>query len=241
MADDPKTTNSQTNDTVAAEDTSLLDGGKGAKNEDGSLIDGASKEADVAKQAEEKRLMDAKPEDLSPEDKTKREALVKAKADADKVKSDKAKAETTPEKYEFKLPEGITLDQVTLDKVSPVFKEIGLSNEKAQKMVDAYIGIQKAQTESQETAFNKFVEDSKNETIEALGANYKQEMAFAAKVKERYLSKETMEKLNASGLANDKDLISDLIKIGRDISEDKLVEGKRGEVKPKSPADVIYK
>jgi len=108
-------------------------------------------------------------------------------------------------------------------------------------MVDAYIGIQKAQIESQETAFNKFVVDSKHETIEALGANYKQEMAFAAKVKERYLSKETMEKLNASGLANDKDLISDLIKIGRDISEDKLVEGKRGEVKPKSPADVIYK
>lgn len=42
------------------------------------------------------------------------------------------------EKYEFKAPEGYELDQATVDKFSPVFKKLGLTNEGAQELVDLY-------------------------------------------------------------------------------------------------------
>jgi hypothetical protein len=41
-----------------------------------------------------------------------------------------------PEKYEFKAPEGQTYDQATIDAATPLFKELGLSQEAAQKLVD---------------------------------------------------------------------------------------------------------
>lgn len=43
---------------------------------------------------------------------------------------------TVPEKYELKAPEGQTLDALSLDVFTPVFKELGLTQEQAQKLVD---------------------------------------------------------------------------------------------------------
>lgn len=64
------------------------------------------------------------------------------KPDGDKSSEDKAKPEPSsgaPEKYEdFKLPDGYTFDPEALKEVSGLFKEAGLSQEAAQKMVDYY-------------------------------------------------------------------------------------------------------
>ena len=55
--------------------------------------------------------------------------------DADK--GDKDKNEAAPEKYEdFKLPEGMEVNTDLLDKATPVFKELNLTQDQAQKMVD---------------------------------------------------------------------------------------------------------
>lgn len=44
-----------------------------------------------------------------------------------------------PEAYaEFKAPEGMTLDAAALEKATPVFKELGLSQDQAQRLVDLY-------------------------------------------------------------------------------------------------------
>lgn len=44
-----------------------------------------------------------------------------------------------PEAYaEFKLPDGNTLDAGTLESATPIFKELGLSQDQAQKLVDFY-------------------------------------------------------------------------------------------------------
>lgn len=57
------------------------------------------------------------------------------------AKPEEPKAPTgAPEKYEFKLPEGHTLDQGLLDKATPVFKELNLTQEQAQKLVDIQAG-----------------------------------------------------------------------------------------------------
>ena len=51
----------------------------------------------------------------------------------------KPTAPAVPEKYEFKAPENYTLDPKLLETVTPLFKELGLTNEQAQKLVDIQI------------------------------------------------------------------------------------------------------
>lgn len=48
-----------------------------------------------------------------------------------------AKSEGVPETYaEFKAPEGYTIDPKALEAATPIFKELGLTQEQAQKLVD---------------------------------------------------------------------------------------------------------
>jgi len=47
-----------------------------------------------------------------------------------------------PETYaDFTAPEGVTLDKETLAEAAPIFKELGLTQEQAQKLVDFYRGL----------------------------------------------------------------------------------------------------
>jgi len=51
----------------------------------------------------------------------------------------KPPAEGAPEKYEaFKAPEGYELDAALVEKASPLFKELGLNQAQAQKLIDFY-------------------------------------------------------------------------------------------------------
>jgi hypothetical protein len=47
-------------------------------------------------------------------------------------------APAVPETYSFDMPEGVTLDQAAVDKFTPLFKEAGLTQEAASKLVAAY-------------------------------------------------------------------------------------------------------
>ena len=84
-------------------------------------------------------------------------------ADDDKGTPDKkadgqpdADADKAPETYEaFTLPEGVQLDEAVLAQATPVFKDVGLNQEQAQKLVSFYASMQ-AETAAQQVAgFNK--------------------------------------------------------------------------------------
>jgi antitoxin component of RelBE/YafQ-DinJ toxin-antitoxin module len=47
-------------------------------------------------------------------------------------------ASGAPEAYDFRAPEGGTLDPAVLESATPIFKELGLSQDAAQKLVDFY-------------------------------------------------------------------------------------------------------
>lgn len=49
-----------------------------------------------------------------------------------------ADAPEVPEAYEFTVPEGMALDEKLVEKATPVLKELGLSNEQANKLVGVY-------------------------------------------------------------------------------------------------------
>lgn len=77
-----------------------------------------------ATKAETDRRAKLTPEDLKKED----DAAAAAKAD-----------KTVPEAYaEFKVPDGMSVDKEMLADAAPLFKELGLSQNNAQKVVDLY-------------------------------------------------------------------------------------------------------
>src|SRR3546814_5726483 len=64
--------------------------------------------------------------------------------------------EGAPEAYEaFAVPDGMELDQAALDRFSPKFKELGLSQDKAQALVSLYAEHIQALGEGAGEAFDK--------------------------------------------------------------------------------------
>ena len=210
--------------------------GRAAEGGDGTpanLMDEAAKEAKAATDAENKRLLDAKDEDLSEPDKLKKAELIKANAEAEKTKG-------VPEKYEFTTPEGMVLDQEMVDKFTPIAKKLNLNQADAQTLVDLYSEGKKASDAAQAESFKTFVEGLKTETIKELGANYKERLSFAAKARDRFTSPELVEKLNASGLANDKDVVKLFITMGEAIAEDKVPPGPAGTGGKRTPEEILF-
>lgn len=67
-----------------------------------------------------------------------------------KQKDQGEKKAEVPEKYEFKLPEGFVADETATTEASGLFRELGLSQDQAQKLVDSYAGmLQKQQSATQ--------------------------------------------------------------------------------------------
>jgi hypothetical protein len=70
-----------------------------------------------------------------------------------------------PEAYEFSLPEGMTLDQGLLDKATPTFKELGLTNEQASKLVGIYAEHVKAMGEGAGEAAESWYQERRTQEI----------------------------------------------------------------------------
>ena len=214
-----------------------------APAEEVSLMDGAIGSEKEVQATEEKRLLDTPDEKLSAEDLPKKQELLKVKAEAEKL----AKANVVPEKYAFKVPEGMTLDQEYADKASVIMKKHGITQAAATELGEmAAAQIQKITAEKvkqDEANFKSFLEDLKKETIAELskdGVNAQKELSFAAKSRDRLASPGLIDKLNKSGLANDIDVIKLFISIGKLISEGKIIEGVSIGAGEKDPLAVLY-
>jgi hypothetical protein len=154
---------------------------------------------------------------------------------------DDKKTVVVPEKYEFKAPEGMTIDEKALGEFTPVFKEIGLSQENAQKLVNAYAPYMKQMAEqaSKEAveSYKTTVEGWKQETQKELGADAQQKMALAAKAINKLGTPALKEFLNETGFGNHKELVSFFVKVGSMLKEDSVVDGKSGTSSPSTDED----
>ena len=167
--------------------------------------------------------------------KTEGEEVAKKEGEADPSKP------AIPEKYEIIAPEGMTLDEAKIAEFTPIAKELGLTNEGVQKLVDYQAKQIEKNVSAQAQAFEDFKSNTRNEAVEFFGPKLAGELPYVAKARDSFFSKETVELLEAAGLTNHKSVISDFAKIGRAFSEDKLVEGKT--VTPedtRSAGQIIY-
>lgn len=133
---------------------------------------------------------------------------------------------TVPEKYEIKAPDGITLDEAVLAEFTPIAKELGLTNEQVQKLADFQANQIKNAQSFQKQEFDKFVDATRKETTDYFGSKLSAELPYIAKGRDNFANEGVLSKLESCGLASDKDFMLMFSKMGRSVSEQKLVDGK---------------
>ncbi|MEP8938434.1 peptidase [Enterobacter mori] len=161
---------------------------------------------------------------------------------ADKPDDKEQKQDGAPEKYEFKPAEGQELDTAALEQFEPIARELNLTNEQAQKMVDLYGTkimpmVQKQQAEAWQKQTEGWAETVKADK-EIGGDKLTANLSAAQRALDQFGTPELKEYLNATGLGNHPDLVKTFVKIGKAMSEDGMVDGSnQGQ---RSAAEVLY-
>ncbi|EEW1799914.1 peptidase [Escherichia coli] len=161
--------------------------------------------------------------------------------DADKPSDKEQKQEGAPEKYEFKAGEGVELDTEALKDFEPVARDLNLTNEQAQKLVDAYpkilAGVQQRQAEAWQAQTEQWAADVKADK-EIGGDKLTANLSVAQRALDQFGTPELKEYLEGTGLGNHPELVKAFIKIGKAMSEDGMVDGSnQGQ---RSAAEVLY-
>lgn len=161
------------------------------------------------------------------------------KANPEPKGDDKKPVSAAPEKYEFTAGEGQELDKEAVAAFEPIARELGLSNEQAQKIVDVYGSTIMPQiAKQQEAAWQKQVTEWA-ETIKAdkeLGSV--ESIGNAQKAMDQFGTPELKQYLNDSGLGNHPELFRIFSRIGKAMSEDGFVSGSSENAR--SAADVLF-
>lgn len=154
----------------------------------------------------------------------------------------KAEAPVVPEKYEFKLPEGYALDEALVGEFTPIAKELELSNDKAQKLVEFYTKAEEARAAKAEKEHSEMVSQwVKNAKAdpEIGGANLDATIKSAQRALAAFGSESLKQLLSTTGLSNHPEVIRAFAKAGQHLREDKLVVSEAANA-PRSYAERLY-
>ncbi len=159
-----------------------------------------------------------------------------ASKDADKSDADGNK--DTPGEYgEFSIPEGTELDKSAMEAFTPVAKELGLTQDQAQKLVDVYskadADSQAALTEQVDALHQSWIQEVKDDA-DLGGVKFDETIATARTFMNGYGDKELTDVMNETGLGNHPAVVRLFYKLGRSMAEDNVnigaVRGQEGEV-----------
>lgn len=136
--------------------------------------------------------------------------------------------QTAVEYADFTAPEGLTFNPETLGEFKELAKAKGLSQEDAQKFADLGGKVVKMQHENYarqiEAAQTQWAEASRTDK-EIGGDKFEENCALAKRALDTFGSPELAKMMEESGLGNHPDVLRAFVRIGRAISEDRLVAG----------------
>lgn len=162
-------------------------------------------------------------------------ATVPPAAIAEPVKTEPA-ASKAPEKYEFKAQEGQTLAPEVMSEFSKVAKEMDLSQDQAQKLVDS---VAPQMLQAQQALHAKQVADwteSAKTDKEFGGEKLSENLAVAKKALDTFGTPELTKLLNDTGLGNHPEIIRAFYKAGKQISQGAFVSGSQAPVSQNATA-----
>lgn len=155
-------------------------------------------------------------------------------------------APAVPEKYDLKLPEGVELASEAVDKVAATARELGLSNEAAQKLLEHEVGIRNdiakqasdaalaKQAETHKAAVAKWAEASKADA-EIAGS-----IGAIQAARDKFASPELVKLMDDTGFGNHPLVLKLFATIGKAMAEDTVHSGGPATGAPKSLAEVLY-
>jgi len=193
-------------------------------------------------------LLSDPPADLAPTD--------EAPKDGDEVKDDEKKDEDkkdegAPEVYEeFKAPDGIELDPEVMPEVHEIFKDLGLSQEKAQQVFEKFLDIQQklAGTPEQQmqaaqeqimTLNTRLAEECKN-LPEIGGEKFGESLATASKVIQQFGTPEFRSLIAYTGVGSHPEFFKMMVAIGSKMSPDNFVQGGDAAVSERRGEDIMF-
>lgn len=201
--------------------------------------------ADPAPAVEDPKVEE--PAKVEEEVKAEEPAKVEEEAKVEDEKTDDAPV--VPEAYELKAPEGADLDPKLVEQATPVFKELGLTNEQAQKVVDLYAG----------TVLPEVAQTVQNETLRLLGmdgmadwakqikadpelggANFEKAQTVVAQARDAIATPELRALLETTRLGNHPEVFKLFHKIGTAIGEGSILTKGDGTSQPASLATTLY-
>lgn len=173
----------------------------------------------------------------------KTEAELAAEKEATEKANKEKKESGAPEKYEFKATaEGQDLDAEALATFEPVARELGLSQEQAQKLVDIYgkdivPKLEQKQAEAWQQQTEQWGNDVRADK-EIGGDKLTANIGMAQKALDQFGTPELRTYLEQTGLGNHPDLVRCFMKIGKSMGEDSMVMAGNGG--QRSAAEVLY-
>lgn len=145
-----------------------------------------------------------------------------------KPAEDQAKPQGAPEQYTFKPVEGAAFDDAVLGAFSEVAKQLNLTQDAAQQVLDKMgPAMASRQAEQIESARNEWANTAKADK-EYGGEKFTENLAVAKKALDAFGSPELTALLDQSGFGNHPDVIRFFYRAGKAISEDGFVSGQSG-------------
>ncbi len=146
-----------------------------------------------------------------------------------------------PEKYEFVAPEGQTMDPAVLDQFTPIFKELGLSQDAAAKLV--------AKQFEREAKFIKDVNDMRAgwraQVERDFGGQREAQLADVGRMKDAIFGNDTKARqdfdnaMNLTGAGDHPAIVSAFVKMSEAFREGSHVSGsgpsRHGQTEPRAP------
>lgn len=135
-------------------------------------------------------------------------------------------AQTQQSDFDLKLPEGSNLDASYLEQTKTLARELGLSQEAAQKLVERDSGLLSSVSERNAVQVREKTEQWAKDAQadkEIGGGNFQSSVTDARTALDRFGSPEFKNMLNQSGVGNHPELIRILARVGKAMREDKMV------------------
>jgi len=150
-----------------------------------------------------------------------------------------SEAPSVPEKYDLKMPEGVSPDTKILEGFEPLAREMGLSNENAQKFVDLYAkhvaGLEQAQIASLDTQRKEWVAEFQKDP------KHGETLSMAKRGLSAVATPEAMKLIMGTWLGDHPAIIHTFAKVGKIFAEHTIHTGTET-TKPASlpPEQVLY-
>lgn len=152
------------------------------------------------------------------------EADAKPESDpADKSAEDKPQG--APERYEFTAPEGSELDAAVTDAFAGVAKELNLTQDAAQKVLNQMAPVIAQRQAAQVQAVRQAWREQATADKEFGGDKLAENLGAARKAMDAFASPGLKQTLEQTGLGNHPEVIRMFVKVGKAISEDGFVNG----------------